>query len=50
MAKILNEAKQMIANGVQEIILIAQDTTRYGSDLYDEPKLLELLNRLDKLK
>lgn len=50
MEQILNEAKQMIANGIQEIILIAQDTTRYGSDLYGEPKLLELLKKLDKLK
>ena len=48
--KILTEAKQMIANGIQEIILIAQDTTRYGSDVYGEPKLLELLKKLDKLK
>lgn len=50
MEKVLDEAKQMIANGIQEIILIAQDTTRYGSDLYGEPKLLELLKKLDKLK
>ncbi len=48
--KILTEAKQMIANGIQEIILIAQDTTRYGTDLYWTPKLLELLKKLDKLK
>lgn len=46
---ILDEAKQMIANGIQEIILIAQDTTRYGVDLYGEPKLLELLQQLDIL-
>jgi len=46
---ILTEAKQMIANGIQEIILIAQDTTRYGTDLYGEPKLLELLKKLDAL-
>lgn len=39
----------MIANGIQEIILIAQDTTRYGADLYGEPKLLELLQQLDIL-
>lgn len=50
MEKVLDEAKQMIANGIQEIILIAQDTTRYGSDVYGEPKLLELLKKLDKLK
>lgn len=47
--KILDEAKQMIANGIQEVILIAQDTTRYGADLYGEPKLLELLQQLDIL-
>ena len=40
----------MIADGIKEIILIAQDTTRYGTDLYGEPKLLELLQKLDKLK
>ena len=50
MGKVLHEAKQMIANGIQEIILIAQDTTRYGSDVYGEPKLLDLLKKLDKLK
>lgn len=50
MENVLHEAKQMIANGIQEIILIAQDTTRYGNDLYGEPKLLELLKKLDKLK
>ena len=46
----MNEAKQMIANGIKEIILIAQDTTRYGTDLYGEPKLLELLKKLDAIK
>lgn len=48
--KIITEAKNMIANGIQEIILIAQDTTRYGTDLYGEPKLLDLLKKLDSLK
>lgn len=48
--KIITEAKNMIANGIQEIILIAQDTTRYGTDLYGEPKLLDLLKKLDALK
>lgn len=50
MERILIEAKQMIANGIQEIILIAQDTTRYGTDLYGKSQLLELLKRLDALK
>lgn len=40
------EAKQMVANGVRELILIAQDTTYYGLDLYGERKLGTLLRRL----
>ena len=48
--KILDEAKSMIANGAKELIIIAQDTTRYGLDLYWEPKLFELLEKLDKLE
>jgi len=40
----------MIANGIKEMILIAQDTTRYGTDLYGKPQLLELLKKLDKVK
>jgi len=47
--KILAEAKNMISSGIKEIILIAQDTTRYGTDLYGEPKLLELLKKLDAI-
>jgi len=48
--KIIAEAKNMIASGIKEIILIAQDTTRYGTDLYGKPQLLELLKKLDTLK
>jgi ribosomal protein S12 methylthiotransferase len=40
----------MITNGIEEIILIAQDTTRYGTDLYRKPILFELLQEIDKLK
>jgi ribosomal protein S12 methylthiotransferase len=43
---IVAEAKQLIAEGVQEIILISQITTNYGLDLYGEPKLAELLQAL----
>lgn len=50
MADVLREAKLMIENGVQEISLIAQDTTSYGMDLYGKPQLLELLEKLLKLK
>lgn len=46
MEDILDEAKWLAENGVTEIIVIAQDTTRYGEDLYDESRLPELLERL----
>lgn len=47
---IVQEAKNMINNGIEEIILIAQDTTRYGTDLYGKPMLFELLQEIDKIK
>lgn len=43
---IVAEARQMVADGVKELIVIAQDTTYYGLDLYGERRLGELLNRL----
>ena len=43
---ILDEAKRMVAEGVTEIIVIAQDTTYYGLDLYHRRALGELLERL----
>lgn len=46
MEDIIEEAKSMEALGVSELILVAQDTTRYGIDLYGEYKLAELLHRL----
>ena len=39
----------MVAAGIEEIILIAQDTTRYGTDLYGKPSLIPLLQEIDKL-
>lgn len=50
MPDIVREAKLMIENGVQEISLIAQDTTSYGMDLYGRPHLVELLEKLLTLK
>lgn len=47
--KLVEEAKELVANGVKELILVAQDTTRYGKDLYGEYKLKELLRELVKL-
>ena len=46
MEDILEEAKRLADLGYQEIIVIAQDTTKYGLDLYGETKLPELLKRL----
>jgi ribosomal protein S12 methylthiotransferase len=46
---ILKEAAVMIDSGIREIEIICQDTTRYGTDLYDEPRLFELLEQLDEL-
>ena len=47
---IIQEAKQLIAEWTKEIILLAQDTTRYGIDLYQAAKLFELLEKLDNLE
>ena len=44
--EILDEAKRMVAEGVKELIVIAQDTTYYGLDLYGERRLGTLLDRL----
>ena len=46
MEDVLAEAKNLAASGVQELIVIAQDTTRYGEDLYGCSKLPELLTAL----
>jgi len=50
MDKILQEAQNMIYSWIKEIIIISQDTARYGIDLYWKPKLFELLEKLDCLE
>lgn len=47
---IVNEAKKLVKRGVTEIILIAQDTTGYGIDIYKKPMLAELLEELNKIE
>lgn len=47
---ILAEAKELAANGVKELILIAQDTTRYGKDIYGRYSLDRLLSELCKIE
>lgn len=47
---ILEEAKSLVEKGIKELIIIAQDTTKYGIDLYGKPLLAELLDQLCKIK
>lgn len=49
MENILAEAEGLVKSGVKELILVAQDTTRYGEDLYGKIMLPELLNKLCEL-
>ena len=50
MQNIISECERLSEQGVKEIILVAQDTTKYGVDLYGEPKLAELLKNLCKIE
>ncbi len=50
MEDVLEEAKMLAKKGYKEIIVIAQDTTKYGIDIYGEPKLTELLEKLSQIK
>ena len=47
---IVEEAKKLVQKGVTEIILVAQDTTSYGIDLYKKPMLPKLLEELNKIE
>lgn len=49
MEDIIEEAKRLAKEGYKELILIAQDTTKYGTDIYGEPKLVELLEEISKI-
>ena len=46
---IIKEAESLAEQGIKEIIIIAQDTTKYGIDLYGKSKLVELLSKLCKI-
>ena len=46
---ILEEAKKLAKDGIKELIVIAQDTTKYGEDIYGENKLAELLEELSNI-
>src|SRR5437763_1262303 len=47
--EVLKEARELAADGVRELILVAQDSTYYGMDLYGRPRLAELLRKLEKI-
>ena len=46
---ILEEAKMLAKKGYKELIIIAQDTTKYGMDIYGKPRLAELLHEISKI-
>lgn len=53
MDNLIAQAKHLVANGAWELILVAQETTLYGKDIYGKkslPKLLEELSKIDELK
>src|ERR1700760_3547383 len=48
--KVIEEARELAADGVRELNLVAQDMTYYGIDLYGRPRLAELLRALDEVE
>ena len=50
MDDIVDEAKYLAGRGIKELVLVAQDVSRYGEDLYKENKLIPLLQKLSKIK
>ena len=50
MNRLVKTARELVSDGVRELILVAQETTVYGTDLYGEKKLPELLHRLAEIE
>lgn len=50
MEEVIAEARELAADGVRELVIVAQDTTYYGLDLYGQPRLAELLRQLDQVE
>ena len=50
MENLLSSAKKLAADGIKELVLVAQETTLYGVDLYGEKKLSELLTKLSEIE
>jgi ribosomal protein S12 methylthiotransferase len=49
MEEVVAEARELAADGVRELVIVAQDTTYYGMDLYGKPRLAELLRELEQV-
>jgi len=47
---VIEEAKELEADGVKELIIVAQDTTYYGLDLYGDVRLVELMRQLEQVE
>src|SRR6478736_8755518 len=47
--EVIREARELVADGVRELIIVAQDTTYYGMDLYGRTRLAELVRELDRV-
>ena len=50
MEDILSEVEKIAQKGIKEIIIIAQDTTKYGIDIYGKPMLAELLQKISEIE
>lgn len=50
METVIAEAKELAADGVRELVVVAQDTTYYGLDLYGQTRLAELLRQLEQVE
>lgn len=50
MEEVVAEARELAADGVRELVIVAQDTTYYGMDLYGRPRLAELLQELEQVE
>jgi len=49
MGEVVREARELSADGVRELVIVAQDTTFYGIDIDGEPRLVELLTALERI-
>lgn len=46
---IVNEVTRLVLKGIKEVVIVAQDTSRYGKDIYGQPSLAKLMYEIDKI-